>query len=196
MKNTVLLLTAGMFLISATAAMAGEETEKIVEEKIVVALSTDDFEIEETDLSHLAVGDAETIVTDSGKTIDLLRTEDGIEVYIDGELVDTGDSHDEEHIVHKIKIICDADKEDCGDLTAISGLEDIDVETIHKDGHKFIVVQGEDEEWDVEVLGEGPHEAHGTVHIVREFEDAEPGELHGEHDREVIIIKKKVEDEI
>jgi hypothetical protein len=35
---------------------------------------------------------AETIVTESGKTVDLLRTEDGIE------------SHDETQIVHKIKI--------------------------------------------------------------------------------------------
>ena len=43
---------------------------------------------------------------------------------------------------------------------------------------------------------DGPHEAHGTVHIVKEYSDVELGELHEAHDREVIIIKKKTEDEI
>ena len=53
-----------------------------------IALSTDVFELDEIDISHLAVGDAETIVTASGKTVDLLRTEHGVEIYVDGELMD------------------------------------------------------------------------------------------------------------
>lgn len=197
MKKIILFLAAGVFAVTATSASAGEESEMVVEEKIVVELNTDDFTIEETDLSHLAVGDAETIVTESGKTVDLLRTEDGVEVYIDGELVETGGSHDEKHIVHKIKIVCDSDEEDCGeDMTWISKMEDIDVETVHDGEHKVIIMSGEGEEWDVEMLGDGPHEAHGTVHIVKEYSDVELGELHEAHDREVIIIKKKTEDEI
>lgn len=196
MKKIILFLAAGVFAVTATSASAGEESEMVVEEKIVVELNTDDFTIEETDLSHLAVGDAETIVTESGKTVDLLRTEDGVEVYIDGELVETGGSHDEKHIVHKIKIVCDEDEENCGDLAAVSELVDIDVETLHKGEHKVVVIKGEGEEWDVEMLPEGAHEVHGTVHIVKELDDVELGELHEEHHREVIIIKKKQEDEI
>jgi hypothetical protein len=41
---------------------------------MVIALQTDDFELAETDISDLEIGDAETIYTESGKTIDLLRT--------------------------------------------------------------------------------------------------------------------------
>lgn len=197
MKNTILFLAAMLMFAGASLAVAGGETETVVEEKIVIALTTDDFEIEETDLSHLAVGDAETIVTDSGKTIDLLRTEDGIEIYVDGELLDMGGMHDEHHQVHKIKIICDDEEGDCPeDYTWISGDEDFDFETIHEHDGKVIIMHSGDEDYDVEVLGDGPHEAHGTVHIVKKFEDMEGGELHEEHGREVIIIKKKVEDEI
>ena len=46
------------------------------------------MQLHETDLSHLEPGDGETIMTDSGKRIDLLRTLDGVEIYIDGELLD------------------------------------------------------------------------------------------------------------
>ena len=53
-----------------------------------------------------------------------------------------------------------------------------------------------DEDWHVEVLEEGMHEVHGTLHIVKEFDDLEPGDPHAKHGREVIIIKKSVEDEI
>jgi hypothetical protein len=178
MKKSILFMAAIVVSAGINLAVAGEESEKIV-----IALKTDDFEIEKTDLSHLAVGDAETIVTESGRTIDMLRAEDGIEIYVDGELLEMGDMHAKHHQVHKIRIICDEGEEDCDeDMTWISESEDFDVEAIHKDGGKFIIVQGDDEDWDVEVLEDGAHEVHGELHEA------------GEH--EVIIIKKKVEDEI
>ena len=65
MKVIIPLLTGFLVLSGAMAALAGGE-EADVEKKIVIALSTDDFETEETDLSHLAVGDAETIITEDG----------------------------------------------------------------------------------------------------------------------------------
>ncbi len=55
---------------------------------MVIALNTDDFNLHETDISELTIGESQTIGTDSGKVIDLLRTADGVEVYIDGELLD------------------------------------------------------------------------------------------------------------
>ncbi|MFT5351471.1 MAG: hypothetical protein ACI9MF_002294, partial [Gammaproteobacteria bacterium] len=69
-------------LIYAGITFAGNK------EKMVVELKTNDFEIAETDISDLAIGESETIVTESGKTIDLLRTAEGIEIYMDGELMD------------------------------------------------------------------------------------------------------------
>ena len=99
MKKTFYILLGGIFIIASFSAIAGDDADVVVEEKIVIALSTDDFELEETDLSHLAVGDAETIVTECGTTIDLLRTEAGIEVYVDGVLLDVGGAHEDPHSV-------------------------------------------------------------------------------------------------
>ena len=73
MKKSILFMAAIVVSAGINLTVAGEESEKIV-----IALKTDDFEIEKTDLSHLAVGDAETIVTESGRPIDMLRAEDGI----------------------------------------------------------------------------------------------------------------------
>lgn len=202
MKAIIPILAGALVLAGAASAVAGDE-EVVVEEKIVIALKTDDFEIEETDLSHLAVGDAETIVTGSGKTVDLLRTEDGIEVYVDGELMDAGAHHDVHHVAHTVEIICD-DETDCDENVWISRGGEFDFTTDGDGEKKFIVIKGEDEEWDVEMLPDGAHEVHGTVHIVREFsEDMDLGDLHEAHgdlhegvEHDVIIIKKKLEDEI
>ena len=200
MNRKALLILAVLFAANTGALLAGEPEEALVEEKIVIALHTDDFAIEETDLSHLAVGDAETIVTESGKTVDLLRTEDGIEVYVDGELIEGGDMHDEKHVVHKIRIVCDDEGEECSeDMTWMEDLENVEIESLHEHGQKFIVISGEDGEFDVEQLPEGAHEVHGTVHIVKEIDVEvldEAHELHGDGEREVVIIKKKVGDEI
>ncbi|MEE4294556.1 MAG: hypothetical protein V2I79_11390 [Xanthomonadales bacterium] len=197
MNKTTVFVAACFLILGASSAVAGEEPEIVKEEKIVIALETDEFSIAETDLSHLEVGDAETILTESGKTVDLLRTENGIEIYVDGELLDMPGMHEEHHVVHEIKIICDDGEEDCAeDMTWITESGDVDFEALHDGEHKVIIMHGDDVDYDVEVLGDGPHEAHGTVHIVREFEDVDVDDLHEAHNREVIIIKKKVEDEI
>ena len=101
---------AAMLLLTATSVQAQSE------EKIIIALDTDGFEMAEADISSLAVGEAKTIETDSGKVIDILRTANGAEVYIDGELLemdfDTEGLH-EEHMIRKhVEVIC-ADEEDC-----------------------------------------------------------------------------------
>ena len=198
MKHKTLLLPTLLVLGFSAGAVAGDQAEEIVEEKVIIALSTDDFELGETDLSHLAVGDAETIVTDSGKTIDLLRTEDGIEIYVDGELLDIGHGGHEEHrVVKKIEIICDDGEVDCEEMEWISETGDVDLSAHLEGGHKVIMIKGDDEEWDVETLSEGAHEAHGSVHIVKKIGDgADLDELHETGDHDVIIIRKKVEDEI
>ena len=189
MNRKILLILAVLTGASTGSLLAGEPDEVIVEEKIVIALETDEFAIEETDLSHLAVGDAETIVTDSGKTVDLLR-----------ELIEAGGMHDEKHVVHQIRIVCEDEGEDCAeDMTWMESLEDVEIESLHEGGQKFIVISTEDGDFDVEQLPEGAHEAHGTVHIVKEMDVEVLDEAHGMHgdgEHEVIIIKKKVGEEI
>lgn len=205
MKQIILLLVTGIFVLSTSSLLAGEDVEKIVEEKYIVVLSTDDFELEETDLSHLAVGDAETILTESGKTVDLLRTEDGIEIYIDGELLDIGMGDVELHGSHKIihtdvEIICDEDEE-CEENIWISEDGDIDLEALHASGdHKVIMIHEDSEHGEMDVDVEVLHEGHETAHKVIKIKHGEPGddmgELHEAHGEKIIIIKKTTEDEI
>ena len=205
MKSTVSILLTGIFFFCASAATAGDEVDKVVEEKIVIAVSTDEFDLEETDLSHLAVGDAETIVTESGKTIDLLRTEDGVEIYIDGELLDVGMGDGELHGSHKIvhadvEIICDEDEE-CEENVWISEDGNIDLEALHAAGdHKVIMIHEDAEHGEMDVDVEVLHEGHETAHKVIKIKHGEPGddmgELHEAHGEKVIIIKKTTEDEI
>jgi hypothetical protein len=134
-------------LLNATSVLA--ETEK----KMVIALKTDGSELIETDISTLAVGEAQTIETDGGKVIDILRTTDGAEIYVDGELLEMNFNHEdqhEEHVMEKhVEIICDSDEEesDCLDkMIWVSSDEDIDIEELHEmhkngEGHKVIVIK-------------------------------------------------------
>jgi hypothetical protein len=166
-------------LFLAGAALAGETGEVVMDQKMVVALTTPHFEIAETDISHLAVGESETIVTGHGRTVDLLRTEDGVEVFLDGVKLDIPMEGEEHVIREEIEIHCDSD-EDCESLTWISEDGEIDLEALQADGaHKVIVVRKE-----TEVVG-------GDVNVEVEVDEngAAPGE-------KVIIIRKKSADEI
>jgi hypothetical protein len=132
----MLVLAVAAFTLSTSAVSAGEHGQAGAEKKIVIALKTDDFELVETDLSDLSVGDAETIYTESGQTVDLLRTEDGVEVYIDGELIDTGDgAHERHHVIHQeIEIECESEEE-CEDMDF-----DIDIDSAHGGKHHERVI--------------------------------------------------------
>ena len=200
MRTLFTMIAIGLFAIAAQAAVAGDAPGPEGEETIVISIVTDDFAIEDADLSHLAVGDAETFVTDGGKTVDMLRTDDGIEIYVDGELIEGGDVSADKHIVREIHIVCDEEAEDCSeDMTWVEGLEDLEIESLHEHGQKYIVINSEDGEFDVEQLPEGAHEIHGSVHIVKDIDVEvldELHELHGAGEREVIIIKKEIGDEI
>ncbi len=81
-KFSMTLLVILSAFIYAGVTLAGDK------EKMVIQLKTNDFEIAETDISDLAIGESETIVTENGRTIDLLRTAEGVEIYVDGELMD------------------------------------------------------------------------------------------------------------
>ena len=149
-KKVFLVMLGAIFMVGASAAVAGEAGDAVKEEKIVIALTTDDFELPETDISHLGIGDAETIHTQSGKTIDLLRTESGVEIYVDGELLDLGSAmgeglHQEHAVVHKrVEVICETEGE-CEENIWISDDEEIDIDAVHGDGHrtKVIVIREE-----------------------------------------------------
>ena len=85
------------------------------EETMIIALKTDDFELMKTDISTLAIGESQTIETEGGKVIDILRTADGAEIYVDGELLEMDIDHEGLHQEHSmtrhIEIICNDDEE-------------------------------------------------------------------------------------
>ncbi len=150
MKHIVIYLAATIFIFSAVSLSAGGEGEGANEKKMVIALQTDDFDLAETDISHLEIGDAETIVTDSGRTIDLLRTEEGVEIYVDGELLemnlesDAG-IHGDHKVMHKrVEVICD-DDEECEETVWMSGDDEMEPHSEHHAG-KVIVIKKKAEE--------------------------------------------------
>lgn len=206
-KNVLML---SLLLVGAGAALpaaAGDETAQRMEVKQVIALKTDDFELAETDISDLAVGESETIVTESGKTIDILRNEDGIELYVDGVLQDINFSmgHGEHEGLHKeIEVICDAE-EACDEMVWISDESDLHVEA-GADGETHHVITREvrvectdDEdcsEHNVWITDNGENvdldKLEGEVHVIRLHEDTEASK--GDSgDNKVIVIRKHVE---
>jgi hypothetical protein len=167
-------------LLTAPLAAAAEGPDPAADKKIIVAVKADDLELSKTDISHLDIGDAETVRTDSGRTIDLLRTEDGVEVYVDGERVATaphgemvpGGAH------KRIQIICNDEDEgsDCEELALLEH-GDIDLEALGAAGQRVILIRDDE--------AEGGH----AVTIGEDVEHHAEGEAH-----KVIVIRKTAEE--
>lgn len=200
---------ATLALLASGMATAGST------EKRVIAIKTSEFELAETDVSHLAIGEAESIVTESGKTIDILRTAEGLEIYVDGELLEM--SFGKEHHAHRLheleEMDCDGAEGDCDfEFIRHAGAHgDGDAHgTVIKKVHLECVSDDEGEcademVWvsddtvdlgDIEI--EKLIDSGGDVKIIRAHDvnhdvEFEGGELHESH--EVIVIREKIEEE-
>lgn len=171
MKHYFVCPVALACLLGAATVWAADSGE--TEKQMVIALHTDDFELQETDISHLAVGESETIVTDSGQTIDLLRTGEGVEIYVDGELLEPGlhgdpALHGEHQVIHKrVEVVCEDDGA-CEKTVWVSDDADVHIDASDGAEHEVIVL----------------HEAHGDG---GELVELAPGE----HEEKIIIIREK-----
>lgn len=182
-----------IFALPIVALLFATSVQAATEEKMVVALKTSDFELAETDISNLAVGEAQTIETDSGTVIDILRTADGTEIYVDGELLETNFDDEGSHGQHKVKkhveIICH-DEEDC----------DNNVFVIDRDAHKHSenIVIHKEIELSCDDNEEGARCTDKMV-WVSDGEDVDIEELHEMHEgsetHKIIVIKKQVEEQ-
>jgi hypothetical protein len=196
MKNNLriflsLVLTS---LLCAGYSFAGDR------EKMVIQLKTDDFEVAETDISHLAIGESETIVTASGKTIDLLRTTEGVEIYVDGALLDLPDMNGDagsngkyqkihKHMIIECEIDGEVDSEDaCPEDMVFFPDGDLDIDALQADGkaHKVIIDRVHSE-----CFGDEDGECEDHMVWVSEGEDLEFDELleEGEGHRVIRIHK-------
>lgn len=138
----MLSLASLALAMTSPLLLAGEKADSNVQQKIVVAITADDFELAETDVSHLGIGDAETVVTESGKTIDILRTEQGVEIYVDGELLDAGLDENIEavhHIDHDVVVLHPGDEEHELEYH----VEDVESLELHGEEHgrKVIIIE-------------------------------------------------------
>lgn len=193
--KTILAL-ASVAILATTSVQA--ETQK----KMIVALKTNDFELTETDISSLAVGEAQTIETESGKVIDILRTVDGAEIYVDGELIEMNFDEDtvhEEHMTQKhvvrkhVEVECENDEECDKNVVILAGNHEDLPEWISEEGdnvfiHKEVELSCNDDE-------EGTSCGEKTIWISGD-EDIDIEEIHEKHNsgetHKVIVIKKKV----
>lgn len=115
MKHSSKLILA----LFAAAAFTTSSIQAGDEEKVIIEVETDSFKLAATDVSSLAVGESKTIETESGEVIDILRTLDEFEIYVNGELLDLGLHHDPEAELHmitkRVQVVCDEEDEDeCG----------------------------------------------------------------------------------
>lgn len=79
-----LLIVPLVSLLGLSAALAGGDTET----RRMIAIQTDELGLVEMDLSDLQLGESRTVTTESGHVVDALVTADGVELYVDGELLE------------------------------------------------------------------------------------------------------------
>jgi hypothetical protein len=194
-----------VFALAACVFFSTGYVQADTQEKMIIALKTDHFELSETDVSDLAIGESQTIETESGKVIDILRTVDGVDVFIDGELLELdfaqeglhGD-HDglhEEHMIRKhVEVICD-ENEDCDKNVFVVGSdEDYDFDWASEDGNHIVIHK------EVELSCSDDDEAgtscSNSMVWISDDEEINLEELHEMHSNgegaRVIIIKKEV----
>lgn len=190
------------FALVTFALLATSYVQSDTEEKFIIALKTGALELAQTDISSLAVGGSQTIKTDSGKVIDILRTSDGVEIYVDGELLDVSFIRDGLHedglhqhhmMIKHTEIICDSDEE-CGENLFIFASDHTDVAGwVTEDGENIVIHK------EIELICADVDEGISCSDHMAWMSDGENidlAELHALHmqgereDYKVIVIKK------
>jgi hypothetical protein len=160
---------------------------------MIIELKTSDFELTQTDISALAVGESRTIETESGRVVDIIRTVDGAEIYIDGELLEMHLDHEGLHEVHKIEkhveIICEDDENCEKNVFVIAAHDSGDPDWVTEAGdtviiHENIELSCTDDE-------EGSSCSDDAIWITEDGQELH--QLHeGEKGHKIIVIKKKI----
>jgi hypothetical protein len=187
MRHLKPALTAA--LLSTLFLAQGVLAKDIHEEKHLIAVQTDGAELIEADVSDLAPGESRSFVTENGKSIDILKSVDGIELYIDGELQDLGMGehalHENVFLLHEDTehtIKCSGDDvEECSSAFAYDGEHG---DAITKIIHEVEITCDDEEDCNQHVwISAGDEGELVSPHHRDEPEDAL-------QDREVIVIRK------
>ena len=186
-----------VFALAIFVILASTSAQADTREKMIIALKTADFELTETNISALAIGEAQTIETENGRVIDILRTADGAEIYVDGELLEMNFDDEglhEEHMVRKhVEVICEDGKE-CDKNVFILKSDDRHTLTLMGDEGKNIFIHKE-----VELSCSDDEEGSSCseqVVWISDGEEIELEELHRMHKdsegHKVFVIKKEI----
>jgi hypothetical protein len=187
-----------VFVLLALTFFATTSAQADSQEKMIIALKTSDFELMETDISELVIGEARTIETDSGKVIDILRTADGAEIYVDGELLEMDFDEEglhEQHIVNRhVEIICDEDEE-CDENVFVLHGENLDGSHLLSPGDESFIIH---EEIEIECTDDnGETSCTDKMVWMSDDEDIDIEDLHEMHinqeGHKVIIIKTEID---
>jgi hypothetical protein len=164
-------------------------------EQLVISLHSEDFELAETDISTLVIGEARTIESDAGKIIDILRTADGVDIYVDGNLLEMNfelDVQDEDDFMgNRIESVCD-NEEVCEDSVIIlKGGDSGAWEWVSANGDKVFLHR----EVEIRCSDDGEEiSCNDRVSGVSDDEDIDFDSLHDAHgdgqEHAVIVIKK------
>jgi hypothetical protein len=175
---------------------------------MVIAVKTNDFELTETDISALAIGQAQTIETEGGRVIDILRTADGAEIYLDGELLEMNFDHEnlheeglhEKHVVRKhLEVICE-DGEECDkNVFILAGDDDHALNLIDEEGNNVFIHKEVEFSCTDDDEGTSCSEQATWTSGGEEIDLEEIQEMHKDHEmheggkaRKVIVIKKEI----
>ncbi len=186
-----------IFALTAIALLATTSVQAETDLKMVIALKTDDFELTETDISTLAIGEAQTIETESGKVIDILRTADGAEIYVDGELLEMNFDNENLHEQHKIRkhveVVC-ADGDECNKTVFVLNSDDNAVlNWVGEDGDNVIIHEEIELTCTDEDEGTSCSDKLVWVSDTGNIDLEELHEMHaGQGGHKVIVIKKEI----
>mgnify|MGYP006987946230 CR=1 FL=1 len=182
-------LLKAVLVLTCTSLLASFAMSAQAREKMLIALKTSDFELTKTDISSLAIGESKTIETGNGKVIDILRTGDGAEIYVDGQLLDINQPHQGHDITQHIEVICEDDENCDEDVLFNAGHGSGQSGWVTEEGdtvfiHKEIILACND--------GENSSCSDKT-NWVNEAGDFDLEELHeGEGGHKIIVIEKEI----
>lgn len=179
----------GLFALalSANTTFAGPE----VHESIKIAVKTDDGIDETVNIENMEVGDSELITTESGREVLVSRTEDGLELDIDGKLIEVALPHaDKDGSGHRMMILSGDDEHHFSGDDANFVIIDEDEESLGENVFVKRIYKSAEGDFDMEDLHEMIDIEADGVHVIDV--DVDAGDFHEGEDK-VIIIKKRVE---
>jgi hypothetical protein len=189
-----MLLGAALFAAPALA-------ERTLHESHIVKVKTADAELVEADVSDLGLGESLSFVTESGHTVDILKAAEGLEIYLDGELLNDVaaaemDARHDALLHERIEIECTSDeRDDCAERVAVimaDGVTDGAAGTmVFIDEEQVEIVCDGESEADCEALAwvsDGELDFDGDVDFHVERADAT-----GDH--EFVVIRKEIRED-